>query len=378
VAGGAAGCLAGTLATAPAMLISGRHIGRVWATAAALVLLGLSIADVVGGTLLSPTSWVGAIALWQLHPAPPALGVVAVVAVLTGLAVWAAPGCPVEQLDRRAGLIQLLRFAASMFDARGFMRTRALLAQESPRSLPWARIHRLPGGPIWRRHWSSVLRWPAWRVARILALTLAAAGALVLTWSGAPYLLLVAGVLAYVVGLEVLEAWWQAVEHPGLTDLLAASRARLLIGHVAGAVATTALIGLVALAALAIGLRAPAISVGTAVVGLVPVAVAIALGSALKGRDHTTRLEVIMQAMSSPSQAVLDMPVTGAARIFRVALPPALVTAGFAPLLVARSAIAEGRDPFAGEVTAALLVIAGVALATLALRGMTLFTLEDS
>lgn len=378
VAGGVAGCLAGVLATAPAMIVSGLHAGRVLASAVGLIVGALSIVDVVTGSLLSPTSWVGAIALWPLRPEPLAAAAVPVVAVLAGLALLWAPGCPVEQLDRRAGLVQLLRFAASMLDARGFLRTRALLAQESPRRRPWVRTAWLPGGAVWQRHWRSVLRWPAWRVARIAALTLAAAGAIVLTWSGAPYLLVVAGVLTYVIGLEILEAWWQAVEHPSLTDLFPTPRSRLLTGHVLAAASTAALVGLVPLVALSAWLRPSAETIVASVIGLIPIAVAVAVASALKGRDGMTRLETIMQAMASPGQAVLDLPVTSGARAFRVVLPPALVTVGFAPLLVAHAAIAQGRDPFQGEITVAVVVIVGVTLTSLALRAMTLFTLEDS
>lgn len=380
LAGAAAGALAGLLTTAPAMLASGRHLDRRLATAVALLLAAGAVADLAVGTAFSPAAWVGAIALWPLHPGWLGLAAVPVVLALAGLALISAPGCSVEALERRAGLIELLRFVASMLDVRGFMRTRALLAQESPRSRPWLRIAAWRSGgdwmAVWQRHWRSLLRWPAWRLGRVLLLALAAGGAFLLTWTGASYMLLVAGFLAYMTGLEILEAWWQAVERPGLTDLLPTTRRALLVRHLGAAAVTTALAGLLPLVAVAVWLRPPGLVIGAAALGLVPLAIAIALGSALRGRDDITTIEIVAQQVVAPTQAVLDLPIVGALRIFRIAIPPAIVTAGFAPLLVAHSALAAGGDPIGAELDAALLVVAAVLLVVAGLRALPFFTLE--
>jgi hypothetical protein len=380
LAGAVAGAVGGLLTTVPAMVVSGRGIGRTWAFAATAVLVGLAIVDMAAGTLFSPASWVGALALWPLRPAWIAVAAVPAVLALAGLALAWAHRCSVEALYRRAGLIELLRFVASMLDVRGLMRTRALLAQEGARSRPWLRVGRRLGArfPVWQRHWRSLLRWPAWRGARVIVLALAATGAFILTWSGASFLLLVAGFLAYMVGLEVLEAWWQAVEHPFLTDLLPLTRRTLLIAHVTAVSVSVALLGAAILLLIALCLRLPPGLVGVGAIGLPPLAIATSVGAAVRGRDGVTTFELVAQTVVAPTQATLDIPVIGVMRLFRVAVPPALVTAGFAPILVTHAAIDRGGQPFTAEVLGGLVVVGSVLLVVAGLRELPLFALERS
>ncbi|HKF76450.1 MAG TPA: hypothetical protein VKF59_09945, partial [Candidatus Dormibacteraeota bacterium] len=166
-AGAATGVLAGAVSVTPAMIVSGRRLGARWVNAAWLALLVMAGADLAAGTSLTPPSWLGLVALEPLVPSP--LGALAApltaLVVATGLATVA--GTSVEALDRRSGLVAELRFAAATRDVRSLTRVGHRLGEEAPRARPWLRLPAWLGGPVWRRHWQSLLRWPLGRVVRV-------------------------------------------------------------------------------------------------------------------------------------------------------------------------------------------------------------------
>ncbi|MBO0703358.1 MAG: hypothetical protein J2P38_10525, partial [Candidatus Dormibacteraeota bacterium] len=197
-----AGLIMGLLSVAPGMTVSGLHVRAPVIWGIGLVTLGLTVLDLVLGTVFSPLTWIGAIAVWPLHPAIPVLLPLLVGAVVVALAVVAVvvgPGVATAALDRRAGLAQLLLFTAQLLDLRGFLRLRMVLANERARERPWFRLPwpRAPGWAIWQRHVRSNLRWPIWRVGRVVVLTALVTGLLVVTVSGSSYLILGAGALVY-------------------------------------------------------------------------------------------------------------------------------------------------------------------------------------
>ena len=250
VSGTVAGMLAGLLATAPAMVVSGRAVASRWVNLAGLALVAMAVSDLAAGTHLLPPAWVGLVALWPLTPSPLALAAFPLVAAVVAGGLRSAGGTPLEVVDRRAGLVGELRFAAALRDVRGVTRTWRSLAQETPRSRPWLRLsgtgRRLT---VWRRHWRSLARWPGGRLVRLTALALGVAGSLGLVWVGASYFLAVAALLAYLVGLEVLEPWWETIERADLTDSLPVGRATLLSRHLVAALAAVLVAGLAALVA---------------------------------------------------------------------------------------------------------------------------------
>jgi hypothetical protein len=365
-AGTVAGALAGAMTVAPAMTVSGRRLRARWVNAAWVALLAMAVADLAAGTALTPPSWLGLVAVWPLAPSPlAALAIPAAVAVVAaGLA--AVAGTSVEAMDRRSGLVAELRFAAASRDVRSVTRAGHLLAEEVPRRRPWLRLPAGLPGAVWRRHGQSLLRWPPGRIARLAAMSLAIAASLALTWAGASYFLVLAGVVAYAVGLEVLEPWSQETDRPDLTATLPRGRGDLLLRHLPVAVVATSLIGLVALAAVA-ALRPPAGVLGVAAVMLVPAAIAAVCAAAVRGRP-----DVAWHAMGD------DQLATGAfMTLFHFAGPPSIAILGLVPILVARNAAAAGHDPVSAAVTGGLIVAILAPLAPLAMRAMSLFTVDE-
>src|SRR5439155_5954699 len=135
-----------------------------------LALVAMAVADLALGTHVLPPSWIGLVALWPLAPSPLALAALPLVGAVVAVGIRSAGGTPLELVERRAGLVSELRFAAALRDVRGVTRTWRSLAQEDPRSRPWVRISASWGPPVWNRHWRSLARWPGGRVVRVAAL----------------------------------------------------------------------------------------------------------------------------------------------------------------------------------------------------------------
>jgi hypothetical protein len=356
--GAVAGILVGVLNVAGALLVSARRVPALWVHGAWLALLALGAVDLVLGTALTPPSWFGLVALWPLRPSPLALLAVPVAAALAVAGLTAVGGTSVEALDRRAGLVALMRFAAATRDARSVARTGRQLAAEVPSNRPWIRLRR-PGAhapAVWRRHWQSLLRWPLGRVIRVAALALAIAGALALTWAGATYFLAVAGGLAYAVGLEVLEPWDEASDRPDLTDSLPVSLSSMLLSHLLAAIVAASAVGLVTIAALAALGPAPVV-LAVAAVLLGPSAIGAVSGAAIRSRG----------GLSLGSMPRDELGISAFVVVLQVVAPPSLAVVGLIPVLIARGAFLAGQDP----VTPA--VVAGIVVA-LVLPAITLLT----
>lgn len=380
VSGAAAGALVGLLTTAPGMIVSGRRLNRVWALVPPVALGAVSLLDAITGFGISPTTWVGEIALWPLRGTPVALAAVALGLILAVVAVLSVGGSRLAPLSRRSGQIEEVRYTAAMLDLRGFMRARAVLSQEGPRRHPWLRI---PGGSGARvtvlvRHLRSVMRWPAWRILRVTGLALAAGAATALTWAGSSFFIIPAALLAYLVGLELLEPWWQDVDHAKLTDQLPLSRARLLDTHVIAGIATAAAAAVPLLVCLLV-LRVPWIEFGAAALGMVPAAACAVIGSALRSNPEPTIVERMTEGMSATGDPIVDTGILAASivRVIRLIVPPCLCLAGLIPVLVARSHLLQHQDPFVPELIAAAVVIVLSRLLASGLARISLFLLEQ-
>jgi hypothetical protein len=360
VSGALTGVLLGLFATAPALIVSGRGIASRLVNLAWLALVAMAVADLVAGTHLFPPSWIGLVALWPLAPSALALAAFPLAAVVVAAGLASAGGTPLELVDRRAGLASELRFAAALRDVRGVTRTWRSLAQETPRSRPWWRFATSGGVRlvVWRRHWRSLDRWPGGRLVRVAALALGVAGALALAWLGASYFLVVAAVLAYLVGLEVLEPWWEAVERPDLTDSLPIGRAGLLVRHLLAALVAVLIAGLLALAAVAAMQPSPRL-VAAAGVLLVCAALSTVCGAVVRSRGDVAWEEL-------PQNDAFGS--TGYLILMHVVAAPSVVLAGLVPVLVVRNAVRAGGDPLAAAAAAAPIAAAVAVLLLLLLR----------
>jgi hypothetical protein len=354
VSGTMAGVLVGLLATAPALIVSGRGIASRWVNLAWLAVVAMAVADLAAGTHVSPPSWIGLVALWPLAPSSLALAAFPLVAVVVAIGLGSAGGTPLELVDRRAGLVSELRFAAALRDVRGVTRTWRSLAQETPRSRPWLRFPASGGVQlaVWRRHWRSLDRWPGGRLVRVAVLALGVAGALALVWLGASYFLVVAALLAYLVGLEVLEPWWETVERPDLTDSLPIGRAGLLFRHLLAALVAVLVVGLVALAAVAAMQPSPRL-IAAAGVLLICAALSTVCGAVVRSRDDVAWEEL-------PQNDAFGS--TGYLIVMHLVAAPSIVLAGLVPVLIVRDVGRAGGDPLAaagaaGPIAAAVAVL---------------------
>ncbi|HSR22809.1 MAG TPA: hypothetical protein VLW53_04615 [Candidatus Eisenbacteria bacterium] len=364
-AGAVAGALAGTLTAAPAMIVSGRRLPAHWVGGVWLLLLALAAADLAAGTSLSPASWFGLVALWPIVPSPLAAPALPASALVVAAGLGAVAGTPVEVLDRRSGLVAELQFAAGSRDVRSLTRAGHQLAEEAPRGRPWLRLPGWFGGAVWRRHWQSLLRWSLGRVARVAVMAVGAAAGLALAWVGASYFLVLAGLLTYAVGLEVLEPWSEEADRPDLTASLPRGRGALLLGHLPAAILAAALVGLVALAAVAALRPAPGVLAVGAIL-LLPSAIAAVCGAAVRGRPGVVWEAVPQDQLGGGAFLVL----------FHVAAPPSLAILGLVPVLMARNAALAGHDPLPAALASGLVVALAAPLAPLALRATSLFTVE--
>jgi hypothetical protein len=343
VAGVAAALCAALLVWGAALLASGRRITSGVATLVGVVLVVWSGADAAAGTVTSPLSWIGALALLPLDErVAVAIGVVVAVAVVVvGLRV--AGGLSLEAAERRSGLVSALRFAATIQDLRVVILLHRQLAHEHARTRPWLRLR--PAKPLgracWRRDWYGILRWPAARVTRVAVLGVVAGLAAAGTARGTTPLIVVAALAVYVVGLDAVEGLAQEIDHPERAFGIPLERGEVFIRHL------TAPLGVMIVAGGMGLIAAVAVDPSYAAVGLVTVLGAGVLTVACAG------LAVFLAAPEVTAAVSVFHPGFGMAR---QAVPPILTLVGFLPVIAAREAAgsADAGSPLGAAVGAAL------------------------
>jgi hypothetical protein len=236
-----------------------------------------------------------------------------------------------------------MRFSASVQDLRTVILLRRQLASELPRRRPWLRLPSTgsAGHPVWRRGWQSFLRWPAARVARVVALGVAAGAVAVAAWSQTPVLFVVPGLLLFVAALDLIEPLAQEADHPTRRHLLPVPGGLLFRHHVvAPASGLTAVVALGAVAAAAIS-GDPSTALGLGIVMLLasPLLLACAAG---------------LSATNDPYEFILT-PELG---YVWSSLPLVLAAAGVGvPLVVAWSVDRHGGSPVGVAVAAELALL---------------------
>lgn len=349
------GALAGLtvvgLSVGAALLAATSRLPRWVASTVGVGLLALAIADGAGVVAGSPTAPFGDLVLWplQFEPVGGVYVVAALVAVATGIGLLGRAS--LEAAERRSTLVGQLRFAATMQDLRTVIVLRRQLAMELPRLRPWVqlRVRGTVRWPIFVRGLRGVLRWPAARVARLVLLGAVGGLALRGAWTGTTPLVVLAGLAMFLAGLDAIEPLAQEVDHPSRRDASPLEASAIHIRHIPVGVlimlATAAVAGLVAavpgrgqlpadLAALAVG----------------PLALG-GLGGAL--------VSVLASPIGTGEGWAMAPPeVQGMRLAFRTAWPPAIAASGAAPVVLARTAVDDGRTALAG----AQPVVVGVAL----------------
>jgi hypothetical protein len=342
------------LAYGAALIAGGRRLPILAANVIGGLLVAWAIADAVDTIHLSPTGLVGTIPLWPLEFEPLAFIPAAFALALVLVGIAGLRGVSVERAERRTQLVGQLRFAATLQDLRTVMVLRRQLAMELPRSEPWIR-QRSPGRlPVWHRGVRGVLRWPLVRIVRLAGLGIVAGVSLRAVADGTLPLVLVAGIALYVAALDGVEAMAQEADHPGRSEGLPRPIGDLLIRHLGVGAAVMTVVALIG-AAVAIALEPSMSAVAMAAIAVPPAALAAAAGAALS----------VLQGIQEPSASFeLSQPeLAGMRTVFRVAGPPLVVVVGCLPVLLSRSALDNGGDPFGTAATGAVLGLVVTALA---------------
>jgi len=332
--GGLVGAAAITLSFGVAMIASGKRLSRPVTDTLAFLVVAWAAADALSQMETSPASWLGHVVTWPLGFDP--LGVVGcLLAAASGFfGLVSISGWSTEAAERRSRLVGQLRFAATLQDVRTVMVIQRQLAQEHLRSRPLVRI-RLPGRAVKKgepttrvfvnRSLNGLLRWPFFRLLRLIVLALLAGFALCGAWLGTTPLIVVSGLCLWLAGLDLLEPLAQETDRPdrmhGVGRPPGRGRARLLIVPGLG-LFVLVLIGSVP----AVVLGDPLV-VGALMPSIVLSATMLALGGA----------SLAVTAQPAPAGSSVQIPeAAGALMLLRLALPPALAVLGLAPVAVAR------------------------------------------
>lgn len=245
LAGGVCGALfVGTATLAHAWRLPG------WSAGVLGTVLVAAQALAAATSSTGPGDPVGHLALWGGTPdatgdasAAGVAGAIVVAAVVAAAGAVTVGGLRVEPLVRRGALVSQLRFAVTMQDLRTVVLLRRQLGDERPRSRPWwgprpgtaARTPGRPLGPVrvaWQRGWRGLARTPLDRLGRMALLAAGGGLAASAVLDGTTPAIVPLGVLAFVLGLDVLEPLSQEIDHPDRTDALAVERGRLHLGLV--------------------------------------------------------------------------------------------------------------------------------------------------
>lgn len=323
-----------------ALICSGFRINRVVTDVVGFLLVVWAAADAILQIPSSPFAWISHVAVWPLEFDLLGLLGIGVMLALAGLGIFAAPGWQVEVAERRSGLVGQLRFAATMQDVRTVMILQRQLAQEQLRVKPIIRLPKLrkaydrKGQPLLRVYVRRVLhtyfRWSFFRFLRLVVFAILAGFAIFAAWQSTIALIVVAGLLFWVIALELLEALAQESDHPdrliGLKRAPGWDQFRLM------AAPAYAMLILVLISAATVGALAEAAGDTDGLVLLLGIpTVLVIVVSALGGAS----LAVTKHASAGGGGNPLSPEITGLVTLWKVAVPPALAIAGLVPMAFA-------------------------------------------
>jgi len=310
------------------------------ATAIGTVLLAWQGAA-VAFDLHGPADTIGSLGLWgwRQHPVD-LLGVaVAVVATVTGLVQLRR--ISLEALARRSALVAQLRFAVTMQDLRTVILLRRQLNQETARRHPWVQL----GPPrrtgffmvVWRRGVHGLLRFPATRIVRLVALAAAIGVLHGATVRGTTPALLGSALLGFVLGLEIMEPLSQEVDQPDYTDSFPVERGELMVRHLAAPLTLLLPLSVVAAAAAVLTLGADTAAVAPAAILAFPTLLGGVSGGIVSiVRDAPDPFSSVKQ------QAFVPPEMAGFSTMLRLLWPFVVSTLGVCTVLLARAALRVG------------------------------------
>jgi hypothetical protein len=345
------------LAVGAAWVAAGARLRISVATAGGAVLVGWAAWNLALDGPSAPTTLVGRLALWPLSSAVVAAVAVPVTAAVCAAGLAGLGGVSLERLRHRSALVGHLRFAATMRDLRTVMILRRQLTQERVRQRPWLPRRRRGGRTVVvLRDWRSLMRTPATRLARMVALGVVGAIAAAGVWAGTTPLVVVAGLASYLAGLEAVEPLAQEIDHPTIHRLAPVASGSLLVRHLIVPAGTMLAVGGCGFASLAIG-GVHHVAAVVAAITVVPAALAGTAGAAIS---------TIKSQPEDPGRAdaTLAIPpeITGMQLVYQTAWPPGVATIGFLPVLAARDAASQRLEVIGAAASAAVPVLIVVGL----------------
>jgi hypothetical protein len=335
-----------------ALIGSGLRIHRRPANAVGLLVLGWAGIDLVLRSSTAPPAQLGRLALAPLQWSNwTVVGIAIALAMpLCGLAVIS--GVSLEAVQRRAGLVGPMRFAATVQDVRTVMVLHRQLSGEAPSRRPWWRVPTTRfGHPCWYRDLQGIAHWRCARLTRPLVLGVVAGLALVGVWVGATALVIVAGAALFIVGLDLAEGLGQEIDHPDRPNTCPRPWGDLLLHHLVVPACSSAIVAVVALTVV-FAVTGSVTALGVTAIVLVPVAVAMSVsaGAAL--------------ALGAPSTATfLSFGLSDLGPLLLVArqtFPPALVILALAPIAIAERSSANQIGSAVAFIPVVLVTLLGV------------------
>lgn len=345
------GVIVGVLAVGCALIVSGHRKRGPIVTAIWMGVTGWSAADVWFNIDTSPLSFLGRIAVWPLVGKPVILvvGMTVAVAIVAVAGHRAVVGVSVERILRRAVLVRQIRFALSQQDLRSLILLRRQLAFEAPRRRPIVkfRLRRLGSRfPVFVRDLRSYMRWPTRRITRVTGLSIAAGLTVAGLWHGTTVMVGAAGVLMYLISLEVVEPYGQEVDHPTVMETMPLETGRILVEHLIGAAFAMIPIWLVVTGAAFAASRSVELLV--AMLGSLIPAALVAVGAGALS---------IQRVGSNETSMAVPPELAGPQVLFKLVWPPALATLGIVPVLVGRQAMRAGNPVASPTINAGIFVV---------------------
>ena len=286
-------------------------------------------------------------------PTWPRCPIIAIVLALALVAIGllGIAGISLEAAERRSALVGQLRFAVTLQDLRTVLVLRRQLAADLPRSRPWVRVVRGPGRarfPIWQRGWRGVFRWPLPRVFRLVAVSVLIGFAVHGIETGTTPLVVAAGLLLWMAGLDAIEPLAQETDHPGRRDAYPVEDGHLMVRHIP--VSLTVMVG--------VGVIAAGVSalLGDGTTSLKVMAVS-ALPMAMAGTNGAA-VSVLMGAPKPFDDFALASPeFAGMRTLLRTIWPPLLACLGLLPVLLAVKITGKDVDPVQSAAMGAVIVV---------------------
>jgi len=349
--GAIAGALLASLFVVAALLIHALAIPR-WATTSigVCILAWQGAVTFTASSIAGPFDFIGSISRWWLHGVQVQdIVAIAVVLLITAVAVSLTGRLSLEALSRRSSLVSQLKFAVTLQDIRTVVLLRRHLSQEHMRVKPWVKVPSLLRRDIVvGRGFRSIAHFPLRRIIRMKLLTMSAAGALVLAYRGTTPAIVVAGLLLFVVGLDAVEPLSQEVDQPDRTDALPVERGLLMTKHlIVPAVVTLPF--LFAGVFVAVVLEPTVSTVGYAFLLGIPAllgGVAGASINAVKGAPDP--VGGANEALALPPE------MSGIGNVIRAAWPPAVAIVSCAPVLALRLSVENNSQVFGNTLRATL------------------------